>query len=168
VRRGTSAAVAMAVAAAIIGCGAASAQAPQSRMGLVSLRTEHTPSVASATPLMMHQPRTGIRHPVWQDPCLDARLRGGDDARHGHGSSGWLWGGAATGFLTGPVGVAVITIAAASSDPQPLIVPEGFDPVCYRVGWARHAHKRNTVAALVGSATGLAVGVAILTAIFAR
>lgn len=108
-------------------------------------------------------PRQGAGSFLWsQADCNQSNMRGNQDAGMMHNSGGWLAGGVGSGLLLSLIGTGIITAIAASSNPQPTMIPDGVDETCYRVGYNSKAKSKNTVSALVGGLAGSAVWIVIL------
>lgn len=101
--------------------------------------------------------------PVFQT-CAEATAQGKADAAQLHSSSGWMLGGVGSGLLLGLIGMGVITAVAASSNPQPLTVPQAWtdQQSCYRDGYRSKAKGKNTTSALAGGALGTAAWILVL------
>jgi hypothetical protein len=109
--------------------------------------------------------RPVVRHlPFFQQTCEEATAQGRADASQTHSSSGWMLGGVGSGLLLGVIGMGVITAVAASSNPQPLTVPEAWtdEQSCYRDGYRSKAKGKNTTSALAGGALGTAAWILVL------
>ncbi len=96
--------------------------------------------------------------------CRESRALGKQDAEFQHSSSGWFLGGVGSGILLGIIGTGIITAAGATSNPQPMDVPEDVMENCYRDGYRSKCRGKNAGSAFGGGLLGTVVIVGIIVA----
>jgi len=82
------------------------------------------------------------------------------DATALHSSTGWFFGGVASGFFLGLIGTGIIVLAASGSEPS--FLPENADINGYRQGYFRKSKAKNQSNAAVGGVLGTAAIVLII------
>ncbi len=82
------------------------------------------------------------------------------DATALHSSTGWLFGGFASGFFLGLIGTGIIVLAASGSEPT--FLPEQVDINGYRQGYYRKSKAKNQGTAAIGGVLGTAVIVVLI------
>jgi len=89
--------------------------------------------------------------------CLKSQITGKADASAQHSSVGYFLGGVCSGVLLGLIGTAILTVAAAGSNPDPSSVPDTLDVRCYVDGYHSKAKSKNVWSALGGGLLGTTV-----------
>jgi hypothetical protein len=98
-----------------------------------------------------------LAHQAAQPACDEAQAKGRLDAASAHHTTGWFFGGLASGVVLGFIGTGAITGLAALTHPQPKQIPPGLQQDCYRDGYSSKAKRKNTLTAFIGGLVGGAV-----------
>jgi hypothetical protein len=110
-------------------------------------------------------PGSFIQYPV--KDCETSKEEGKNQAKIGHSTTGWEWGGAASGFLGGLIGTGVITGIAAISSPTTNQIPNDVVKECYQNGYTAKARSKNIMSALTSGLEGTLAAVIIALTIVA-
>lgn len=95
--------------------------------------------------------------------CDESSAQGTFDAENNHSAGGWWGGGIVSGVALGLIGTGVIWAVSTASNPtpNPAMVPQDVNMVCYMEGYKKTARGKNKVAAGVGGLLGTAAFVIV-------